>query len=856
MLACLVYFCFFSEARAENLSTSNCSTDGSTNYITGNACASGTHTQSTVNVQSGLTGGTTTGASTEVGTTYNGFVRFKHNPGSWAIQHAITQALAGSGLKIDGYRTTFEYRNNQTNTINGNCNVDKVDGVCIDPLTLTITAKSADGTHVYQHTFDYGQAVTDDWVSEQILSWVGNGQLTPGTDISTVDILLQGYDAGYWAGNYGPKVRNMVGDIIVSADICTTTPLHSASCPGYADAVAANEYNNQCNADALYDSGCPGYATAYYNQQCNADPLYDSGCSGYATAYYNQQCSADALYDSGCPGYATAHFNQQCSADALHDSSCPGYATAYYNQQCSADALYDSGCNGYAEAYYSQQCSASALYDSGCPGYETAYFNQQCSASALYDSSCPGYATAYLTQQCSLNTLYDAQCPGYETAYFNQQCSISSLYNSACPGYETAYLAQQCSISSLYDSSCTGYAEAYFTQQCSITGLYDTACPNYETAYIDSQCTLDATYLPSCTGYAGAIIEDDAIDDDGIDSVEDIIDDMNEIVDAGSITDIEITGDAVVDAVINDEPIFEVVEVIEAPVIEIEVEAEIVPVEIAIESAFDELPIIENFNSFVDAGPVIAPLASISAIEQVQDVREAEILIETFEAEVELEIAQLEVDPVEEKESIEVVEAPVEEPELIEVAVVEEENKEEETLEDIAQEEAKEDEPESTESETTDEDAESKEDVESTEEKEEVVEEVVEEEVVEEEVVEEVIVVKKVASKKLVLTKKQKSDAKKKKMKEIIKNKLAGLAVDLGKATSLKQQAEIQAKINALINFVPGFNEYANAKLPGVPFYGSEQVYKNVQVAENKRGLLNGLASQIKHEQMIDMQYK
>ena len=106
------------------------------------------------------------------------------------------------------------------------------------------------------------------------------------------------------------------------------------------------------------------------------------------------------------------------------------------------------------------------------------------------------------------------------------------------------------------------------------------------------------------------------------------------------------------------------------------------------------------------------------------------------------------------------------------------------------------------------------------------------------------------------LTKKQKSDAKKKKMKEIIKNKLAGLAVDLGKATSLKQQAEIQAKINALINFVPGFNEYANAKLPGVPFYGSEQVYKNVQVAENKRGLLNGLASQIKHEQMIDMQYK
>jgi len=294
-------FCFSSYSNAQTLGTGDCSTDGTTNFVTGTGCANST--QSTVTIQSGLTGGTVTGDSTEIGRTYNGFVRFKHNPGSWAIQHAITQALIGSGLKIDGYQTNFEYRNNQTNTIGGNCSVAKVNGVCIDPLTLSITAKSADGSTIYSETFDYGQVVTDDWIQEQITSWVGTGQLTPGTDLSTVDILLQGYDAGYWLGNYGPKVRNMTGQLIVSTDICTSTPLHSSSCPGYATAYATQQYNTNCAANALYDPGCPGYTALFQTQQCNANPLFSTACPGYTTAFFNQQCTQDPQYDQNCPGF-------------------------------------------------------------------------------------------------------------------------------------------------------------------------------------------------------------------------------------------------------------------------------------------------------------------------------------------------------------------------------------------------------------------------------------------------------------------------------------------------------------------------------------------------------------------------
>lgn len=44
--------------------------------------------------------------------------------------------------------------------------------------------------------------------------------------------------------------------------ICEAQPLSDASCEGYAEALANQEYNLQCSIDALYDPGCPGYTVA------------------------------------------------------------------------------------------------------------------------------------------------------------------------------------------------------------------------------------------------------------------------------------------------------------------------------------------------------------------------------------------------------------------------------------------------------------------------------------------------------------------------------------------------------------------------------------------------------------------
>ena len=206
-----------------------------------------------------------------------------------------------------------------------------------------------------------------------------------------------------------------------------------------------------------------------------------------------------------------------------------------------------------------------------------------------------------------------------------------------------------------------------------------------------------------------------------------------------------------------------------------------------------------------------------------------------------VQVAEVEVEVVEVVE--ETVEEETAEEEAVEEETVEEETVEKETTDEKVEEETteKEVEDEPTEKEVIDEElVEEEETSEDTTEK--------------EEVVEPKPIVKKPIVKKM--TKAQKQKAKMKKMKEIVANKLAKLAKVMGEAQSLKDQQALQAQISALINYVPGFSQYGKLVLPGADMYISEDIYRNQKTPPPGRGLLNGLASQILHEKMVDQQYK
>lgn len=344
-----LFFCSYSNAQV----STNCvpSTDGTINPLTGTQCldpvdntikqvmdqgdfGTGRHSsgQSQNQQYNNYTGSTLT--STDY------ILHFSFTNDTWVTNMAIDQALIGAGFDIGGYVAEWEWKNENTNTINGACQAQKVNGECLDNLIITVDV-FASGINIYSEEWDYSQTKSNGWTVEDVLSF-SSVALVPGVTIDEIEVTISGVDNGYWRGMYGPKVQNFTGSVILMPDGCTLNgPLSDPSCPGYANAL----FQQQCTQNPLYDPSCPGYATAYLNQQCGINVLYDPACPGYSTAYYNQQCTNDPLSDPGCPDYFVA----QCEKDPLYDMACTGYDTAYFDQQCELDAQYDTMCPGYVD---------------------------------------------------------------------------------------------------------------------------------------------------------------------------------------------------------------------------------------------------------------------------------------------------------------------------------------------------------------------------------------------------------------------------------------------------------------------------------------------------------------------------
>jgi len=259
-------------------------------------------------------------------------IHFSYGNATVAQTFAINQALAlsGSGIQVTGYNYSWDVWNNAQNGA--------------DPLTVNVLTYNYNNTLV-RRTDSWTYTATHNWLTYS--GHVGYDYPGPPSDFGNLTVKFSSIDRGYWAGYYGPKVRNVNIGMTYSVDQCSVDPLSSTTCAGYAQAWT----NLQCSGNPLYSPSCPGYAQAYFTQQCTVNALSDPSCPGYAGAYLTYQCNANPLYSTTCPGYDQAYFNQQCGISQLYSQSCSGYSVAYHDKQCTLNPLYATDCVGYAAAY-------------------------------------------------------------------------------------------------------------------------------------------------------------------------------------------------------------------------------------------------------------------------------------------------------------------------------------------------------------------------------------------------------------------------------------------------------------------------------------------------------------------------
>ena len=288
-----------------------------------------TGTVATTSNGGGYSGGSTPGYNASTNT-----IMFGYTQATVAYTYAFSQALQNSGMTITGYNYSWDYINQNPyngQPANGN-------------LSASVNFAGTNGTSLYYKNWTLGP--TTDWTNVRGTETFANSGLL-AANIANFSLMFSGKDSRFWAGYYGPQVRNPSLSLNYTFDQCSVDPLSSPSCPGYAAAYQTQ----QCTANPLYNAACPGYAVAYFTQQCNINPMYSPDCPGYASAYLNYQCSVNPLYSTTCPGYEQAYFDQQCSANPLYNSRCPGYDQAYLAQQCNLNGLYSKSCPNYATAY-------------------------------------------------------------------------------------------------------------------------------------------------------------------------------------------------------------------------------------------------------------------------------------------------------------------------------------------------------------------------------------------------------------------------------------------------------------------------------------------------------------------------
>ena len=455
-------------------------------------------------------------------------ISFSYGQATAAQTFAINQALqsVGAGVTVQGYSYSWDIRN-----MNG-------DGRQTAPDTLTATVKSyaANNTTIRR---------TDTWTYNSIFDWTNfNGNINynnpgPPSEFGNLRIEFSGKDAGFWAGYFGPQVRNVSIGLRYTVDPCAANPAYSPTCPGYSSvaisenllsgitgpqAYAINQALSFAGAGAMihgfnygYDYNVAGRDCAIWSflGVCLSGWNYsDAGVATVITGSNgNTVFSESNTHNGGDNGTSGTYSKQFRLGSSLPITTLGGFAmspwtsgnasiTNMYSQAvytadpCVTNPLSSTTCSGYAAAYLTQQCAINALYDSSCPGYAQALFTQQCTVNQLSDPTCPGYAVAYLNYQCSLNSLYSTTCSGYSSAI--NQCSINPLSNSMCPNYQTA--TTECSTNPLYGSYCPGYTTA--TTECSTNPLSHMYCPAYQTA--SASCSTNELTYSYCPGYTAA----------------------------------------------------------------------------------------------------------------------------------------------------------------------------------------------------------------------------------------------------------------------------------------------------------------------------------------------------------------
>ena len=191
---------------------------------------------STGNNGDGDWAGTSGGSCANIGTNGDGAIRFGYNTTVVAqTQSAIAEALKIAGITVVGYRYQWKVKNANANDTSAQQMNNQ------DPLIVRVITKDTSGNVLDEQEFDYSYRIAS-WELKYDMKWYD--PFISGDDIDTITLEVEGMDAGFWLGFWGPEFREAgIYSIFVvePPDPCEQIPIVDPTCEGFIGEAPAED---------------------------------------------------------------------------------------------------------------------------------------------------------------------------------------------------------------------------------------------------------------------------------------------------------------------------------------------------------------------------------------------------------------------------------------------------------------------------------------------------------------------------------------------------------------------------------------------------------------------------------------
>jgi hypothetical protein len=349
----------------------------------------------------GSTGWTTTGNGTAgmFGAGGSDGYQFSWQAGTVSQSIAVNQALAGTGLVVNGLQYGWRYANWCKNQIGGEQSCTDSQGI-VDQLSANVSLTNSAGTSVYSQSFNHNT-----W----LYAWQQENQnvtfATPYsvTGLSKLNISFSGVDSGGWDGYYGPVVTDVYAKLKYSVDPCAQNPAYSSTCAGFGNILNTNNLLDSTKGGLSLDQAfaintalqSAGVGATVHGFNYGFNWRVGQGFSGCTAWNQDGSCS----WTMNIPAYANATVSLTNSSNQTIHSKSYSFSGDGTSGSVSDKYLLPISMNQSLLGTGRIVGSASGTNSSIEGAWATMiYTADPCIANPLFSSNCKGYAFAIAKQ--------------------------------------------------------------------------------------------------------------------------------------------------------------------------------------------------------------------------------------------------------------------------------------------------------------------------------------------------------------------------------------------------------------------------------------------------------------------------